>query len=131
MKTLNINLGDRSYPIYIGQSLLSDKEIFHRHVKSKTIAIVTNDIVAPLYLNILIEMLGKDKNLLVVKSDEINQKSKKYVRYETDIRLLKRLLMGPRYAHWNNAEIGSHLKFFRKPNTFERDIYGSMVSFHC
>ena len=75
-------------------------------------------------------MLGKDKNLLVVKSDEINQKSKKYVRYETDIRLLKRLLMGPRYAHWNNAEIGSHLKFFRKPNNFERNIYGSMVYFH-
>ena len=76
-------------------------------------------------------MLGKDKNLLVVKSDEINKKSKKYVRYETDIRLLKRLLMGPRYAHWNNAEIGSHLQFFRKPNIFERDIYGSMVYFHC
>ena len=75
--------------------------------------------------------LGKDKDLLVVKSDEINQKSKKYVRYETDIRLLKRLLMGPRYAHWNNAEIGSHLKFFRKPNTFERDIYSAMVYFHC
>ena len=50
--------------------------------------------------------------------------------YETDIRLLKRLLMGPRYAHWNNAEIGSHLKFFRKPNIFERDIYNSFLFFH-
>ena len=76
-------------------------------------------------------MLGKNKDLLVVKSDEINQISKKYVRYETDTRLLKRLLMGPRYAHWNNAEIGSHLKFFRKPNSFERDVYASMVYFHC
>ena len=76
-------------------------------------------------------MLSKDKNLLVVRSDEINQKSKKYVRYETDNRLLKRLLMGPKYAHWNNAEIGSHLKFFRKPNVFERNIYSSMVYFHC
>ena len=76
-------------------------------------------------------MLSKDKNLLVVRSDEINQKSKKYVRYETDNRLLKRLLLGPRYAHWNNAEIGSHLKFFRKPNVFERNIYSSMVYFHC
>ena len=76
-------------------------------------------------------MLGKDKNLLVVKSDEINLKSKKYVRYETDIRLLKKLLIGPRYAHWNNAEIGSHVKFFRKPNIFERNIHGSMLYFHC
>jgi len=76
-------------------------------------------------------MISKDKSLKVVKSDEIDHKSKKYVRYETDIRLLKRLLMGPRYAHWNNAEIGSHLKFFRKPNTFEREVYGSMIYFHC
>ncbi len=75
-------------------------------------------------------MLGRDKNLTVIKSEEINQKSKKYVRYETDIRLLKKLLMGPKYAHWNNAEIGSHLKFFRKPDTFERDVYSSMVYFH-
>jgi len=76
-------------------------------------------------------MLDKNKNLLVVNSDEIDQKSRKYVRYETDIRLLKRLLMGPRFAHWNNAEIGSHLKFFRKPNTFERNVYDSMNYFHC
>ena len=59
-------------------------------------------------------MIGRDKSLKAVKSDELDHKSKRYVRYETDIKLLKRLLMGPRYAHWNNAEIGSHLKFFRK-----------------
>jgi UDP-MurNAc hydroxylase len=75
-------------------------------------------------------MLGKNKKLSVIKSDEINIQSKKYVRYETDIRLLKRLLMGQRYAHWNNAEIGSHIKFFRKPDTFERDIYAAMCYFH-
>ena len=66
MKTLNINLGDRSYPIYLGQKLLSDTEIFHRHAKANTIAIVTNDIVAPLYLNILIETLGKDKKIIPI-----------------------------------------------------------------
>jgi len=41
------------------------------------------------------------------------------------------LLMGPRYAHWNNAEIGSHLNFYRKPDTFERNVHGSMNYFHC
>ena len=76
-------------------------------------------------------MLSLDKNLSVVNSEEIDKQSKKYVRYETDIRLLKKLLMGPKFAHWNNAEIGSHLKFFRKPNIFERDIYASMCYFHC
>ena len=76
-------------------------------------------------------MLGRDKNLSVIDTDETDNKSKKYVTYDTDIRMLKRLLLGPRYAHWNNAEIGSHLKFFRKPNTFERDVYNSMIYFHC
>ncbi|MDA7476486.1 MBL fold metallo-hydrolase [Candidatus Pelagibacter ubique] len=75
-------------------------------------------------------MLGKDQNLSVVKSDQIDQVSKKYVQYETDVRLLKRLLMGPKFSHWNNAEIGSHLKFFRKPNIFEREVYDSVIYFH-
>lgn len=75
-------------------------------------------------------MLSMDKNLLAIKTDEIDQKSQKYVVYETDSRLLKKLLMGPKFAHWNNAEIGSHLKFYRKPNVFERDIYLAMCHFH-
>ena len=41
-----------------------------------------------------------------------------------------KILMGPRYAHWNNAEIDSHLKFFRKPNIFEREIYNNFLFFH-
>ena len=44
--------------------------------------------------------------------------------------LLKNILLGPRNAHWNNAEIGSHIKFTRKPNVFERNIYDSMCFFH-
>ena len=44
----------------------------------------------------------------MIKNDEIN-KSSKFVIYETDIRLLKLILKGPRFAHWNNTEIGSLL----------------------
>lgn len=76
-------------------------------------------------------MINKNYRLDVTKTDSINTLSKRYVRYETDPRLLKNLLLGPKFAHWNNAEIGSHLKFFRKPDIFERDIYGSMNYFHC
>ena len=60
--------------------------------------------------------LNKNGTLSVIKSNEIEFSSSKYVIYETDIRLLKKLLLGPKFAHWNNAEIGSHLKFYRKPN---------------
>ena len=53
-----------------------------------------------------------------------------YVRIELDNRLLFRLLSGPKYAHWNNAEIGSHLLFERKPNIFERGLYHILYFFH-
>jgi len=66
---------------------------------------------------------------------EILDKSKfdtngNYVIYKVDKRMLKWLLLGPKYAHWNNAEIGSHIKFERNPNIFERNIYQSMCYFH-
>ena len=74
--------------------------------------------------------LGKNNRLEVVNSNEIELYSSKYVLYKLDIRLLKKLLLGPKYAHWNNAEIGSHIKFFRKPDVFEKNIYESMCYFH-
>lgn len=45
-------------------------------------------------------------------------------------RLLKKLLMGPKYAHLNNAQIGSHINFFRSTNIYEQDVYASMCYFH-
>lgn len=54
-----------------------------------------------------------------------------YVAYTTDLRLLKWILMGPRYAHWNNAEVGSHLHFERVPNIFERGLYYAICYFHA
>ena len=54
-----------------------------------------------------------------LKSIPINQK--KYIIIKLDINLLRLILMGPAHAHWNNAEIGSHINFFRKPDTlYER-----------
>jgi len=50
MKIIKVNLGKRSYPIYIGESILSDKELFDQHIITNQILIVTNETVAPLYL---------------------------------------------------------------------------------
>jgi len=50
MKILNVELGDRSYPIYIGSSLLEDAKIITSHIKTKTICIVSNTTVSKLYL---------------------------------------------------------------------------------
>lgn len=50
MKTLTVELGERSYPIYIGTGLLSDPALISPHIAGKQILIVTNVTVGPLYL---------------------------------------------------------------------------------
>ncbi|BCN94413.1 3-dehydroquinate synthase [Thiomicrorhabdus immobilis] len=50
MKTLTVELGDRSYPIFIGQGLMGDAELVKPYVKGQQVLIVTNTTVAPLYL---------------------------------------------------------------------------------
>ena len=50
MQTLTVDLGDRSYPIHIGQHLLARTDLILPHLKRKQVAIVTNTTVAPLYL---------------------------------------------------------------------------------
>lgn len=52
-----------------------------------------------------------------------------YLRIGLDYRLLVRIL--ERKAHWNNAEIGSHLSFYREPNIYHRSIHLFMSYFHC
>lgn len=53
MKTLTVELGERSYPIYIGQDLIRKAELFAQHVRGKQIIVVSNTTVAPLYLDSL------------------------------------------------------------------------------
>ena len=50
MKTLVVELGTRSYPIYIGEGLLARADILHSHIDGRQVMIVTNETVAPLYL---------------------------------------------------------------------------------
>jgi 3-dehydroquinate synthase len=61
MKTLTIQLKERSYPIYIGKGLLSQIQLIESHLKQKHVAIVTNTTVAPLYLDRLINFLHQHK----------------------------------------------------------------------
>ena len=51
MKTLTVDLADRSYPIFIGQSLITQAELFAPYIKGRQVMIVTNTTVAPLYLD--------------------------------------------------------------------------------
>lgn len=58
MQVLTVNLGDRSYPIYIGEQLLSQPELIVRHIRGRQVCIVTNETVAPLYLATLTAALS-------------------------------------------------------------------------
>ena len=51
MNTIQVQLDERSYPIYIGVDNLCDPDILTRHIKSKQVVVVTNETIAPLYLD--------------------------------------------------------------------------------
>lgn len=51
MPTLQLDLGARSYPIYIESGLFDNADLLAKHVRSKRVCIVTNTVVAPLYLD--------------------------------------------------------------------------------
>ncbi len=62
MKTLHVDLGERSYPIYIGHGLLQHQELLQQHIHSRQVMIVSNSTVAPLYLQRVADCL--EENLL-------------------------------------------------------------------
>ncbi|TXH67434.1 MAG: 3-dehydroquinate synthase [Thiothrix sp.] len=69
MQTLNLDLGDRSYPIYIGQGLLQQPELLTEHIRGKTSVTVSNETVAPLYLGSLQPALKAYKHSAVILPD--------------------------------------------------------------
>ncbi len=58
--TLQVELGERSYPIYIGRSLLSMPDLLAGHVAGRQVLLVTNTTVAPLYAERVLAALGSD-----------------------------------------------------------------------
>ncbi|OHC27697.1 MAG: 3-dehydroquinate synthase [Pseudomonadales bacterium RIFCSPLOWO2_12_59_9] len=58
MQTLQVELAERSYPIYIGDGLLARSDILLSHIAGRQVAVVTNETVAPLYLERLLAVLA-------------------------------------------------------------------------
>ena len=50
MRTLTVGLGDRTYPIHIGEGLLARADLFLPHLPQRKVSVVTNTTVASLYL---------------------------------------------------------------------------------
>ncbi len=58
MRRVEVDLGDRSYPIYIGENLFDQGDLLKPHIRGQQVCIVTNDTVAPLYLQRLKQALS-------------------------------------------------------------------------
>jgi len=75
METLGVALGERSYPIHIGAGLLGRAELYRPYLGGGSAAIVTNEVVAPLYLPQVREALKGARVTEIVVSDGEQTKS--------------------------------------------------------
>jgi len=58
LQTLHITAGEQIYPVYVGNSLLSDRALLTRHLSGKQVLIVTQQNIAELYLNKILQALS-------------------------------------------------------------------------
>jgi UDP-MurNAc hydroxylase len=72
--------------------------------------------------NVFIEV--NKKNIQIVEGQDKDRK----LYCNLDLRLLSRILN--KKAHWNNAEIGTHINFKRIPNKMDPDTHTSLSFFH-
>jgi len=74
-RILNVDLGDRSYPIYIGVDLLERTDIYKSYIASKQVLVVSNVTVAPLYLDKVLSGLADFQVETVILPDGEEYKS--------------------------------------------------------
>lgn len=76
MRTLNVALGDRAYPIHIGRGLLDRADLILPHLRTRRVAVVTNDVVGPLYLDRLraaLEAAGVQVSAVSLPDGEVHK----------------------------------------------------------
>lgn len=74
MKTLELELGERSYPIHIGSQLIDQADLYKKHLKGSFTAVITNQTVAPLYADRVVktlEGLGQKVRLIILPDGEV------------------------------------------------------------
>jgi len=89
VRTITVELGDRSYPIVIGSGLLGGGFDLAGHVRGPDCLVVTNETVAPFFLQGLIELLG-NKSIDSIKLPD----GEEFKTIETVGRILDHLVDG-------------------------------------
>ena len=59
MKTITLNLGERSYPIHVGQGLLEQPTLFQPYIQGHQAVIISNETIEPLYGHTLADSISQ------------------------------------------------------------------------
>ncbi len=74
MHKLTVALDERSYPIFIGTDLLTQSELYNPYIRAKQICVVTNETVAPIYLERLKKSLtGFQVDVVILPDGEAHK----------------------------------------------------------
>src|SRR5579883_180959 len=90
MEILRVELGSRSYPILIGRGLLGERTLFEQHVRSRDILVVSNTVVAPLYLDALEASLQPRRVVATILPDGEHHKTLASVARVLDVMVANR-----------------------------------------
>jgi 3-dehydroquinate synthase len=91
MERLRIELGARSYPIFIGAGLLDDAQLLGDAVAARDVMVVSNEVVAPLYLARLERGLAGKRVASVILPDGEQHKTLATVERVLDAMVERRL----------------------------------------
>jgi 3-dehydroquinate synthase len=91
MQTLNVGLGERSYPILIGAGLLRSPEQLGECIRARDILLVSNTLVAPLYLERLKHSLAQRRFIEVILPDGEQHKTLQCASRVWDVMVANRL----------------------------------------
>ena len=75
MRTVQVNLDDRSYPIYIGPNLLNRPDLFKNHILGNQAVVITNDTLKSTYAQPIVELIGEfvDVSCYAIADGEIHK----------------------------------------------------------
>ena len=69
MNSLNVELGERSYPIFIGSNLFDDRKLISPFLGKSRVVVITNSVVGPLYLETVKGFLGFNYDSSIILPD--------------------------------------------------------------
>ena len=87
MRELTVDLGQYSYPVLIGEGILDRTDLYKKYINTGQVMIVTNETIAPLYLERVLRSLGEIRAEKVIIPD-----GEEYKNLETMNHIITRLL---------------------------------------